>query len=150
MCDRRKEVQTEIPSILWPSLVKILFIEVEELTNKLVETHEKKLIILSKKQDRPLLSTYSNVKILTDDIKLPEFVLSTLTMGPKSPALQAFNKNDILTEVDTLLEFLEPKIIRDDSGQNVTEATKNLIEVEALKYNRLMENKKIDSNILKT
>ena len=62
-----------------------------------------------------MLSTCNNVKVLTDDIKLPEYVLRTLTTGPKTQALQGFNKNDILIDVDTLLEFLEPKI----TGENI-------------------------------
>lgn len=85
--------------------VILLYIEVEVLKDKLDETHIKKLSILYKRQGRPLLSTYSNVKVLTDDIKFPENVLSTLALGPKIPALQYFNEYDMLTEVDILLDF---------------------------------------------
>ena len=71
-------------------------------------------------------------------------------MGPKHPILEKFKSNDILTEIDSLLEHIEPKMIIDENGKNIEEATKNLIEVEAYKYNKLMSQKKIDTNFVST
>ena len=88
--------------------------------------------------------------VLEDDIKIPEFVMNCLSLGPKHRVLEKFKSNDVLTEIDSLLEHMEPKMIIDDNGKNIEEATKNLIEVEAYKYNKIMSQKKIDTNFVRT
>ena len=108
----RSLVQTKIPSILWGSIVHVLHYShlIESL--KLDKTHNDKLIRLSEQYDRPLKSSYENVKVLDNSIILPEYVQNCLAMGPKHPTLEKFKTKDVLAETDCLLEFLENKIIR--------------------------------------
>ena len=47
-------------------------------------------------------------------------------------------------------EHIEPKLIIDENGKNIDAETINLIEVEAYKYNKLMSQKKIDTNFVST
>ena len=114
------------------------------------DKHKNKFIRLSEHQDRPIKDTYENVKVLEEDLSIPDFVLNCLSMGPKHPVLEKFKSKDILTEVDSLLEYIEPKMIIDEKGQNIEDTTKNLIEVEAYKYNKLMSQRKLDTNYIKT
>ena len=120
----RAKVQTEIPEVLWASITNVIHIEHIRMTLQLEDKHKWKLVCLSELQDRPIKENYKNVLVLDDDIQIPEFVMKCLSLGPKHPVLEKFNSNDVLTEIDCLLEHIEPKIIIDDNGKNIEEATK--------------------------
>ena len=67
--------------------------------------HEKKLVTLSREQDRPLLNVSSTVITLGLCTDLPNYVRETLSLGPKSAVLDKVNPKNILTELDLLLDF---------------------------------------------
>ena len=56
-----------------------------------VYIHEKKLVTLSKEQDRPLLNVSSTVITLGLCTDLPNYVRETLSLGPKSAVLDMVN-----------------------------------------------------------
>ena len=146
----RTKVQTDIPEVLWASIINVIHVEHIRMTLQLEDKYKRKLVGLSEHQDRPINENYKNVLILDDDIKIPKFFMKCLSLGPKHPVVGKFNNNDVLTEIDCLLEHIEPKMIIDDNGKNIEEATKNLIEVEAHKYSKIMSQKKVDTNFVRT
>ena len=67
-------------------------------------THNKKLAALAEEQERPLFSVSNTVLECELDQPLPQFVKSTLALGPKNSVLDAFNAKDVLAEIDGLLD----------------------------------------------
>ena len=66
-------------------------------------THNKKLEALAEEEQRPLFSVKNTVLECDLDQPLPQFVKSTLALGPKNSVLDTFNPKDVLAELDGLL-----------------------------------------------
>ena len=146
----RLKIQNDIPEVLWSSILFTIHQETVFMNFRLEENHRSKINGLAEKQDKPLKNTFNNVKLLDPNIKLPEYAAKVLAMGPKHPVIDKYTIKDTLAEVDSLLEYLEPKIIVNDEGVDITTQTQNLIEFEANKYNQCMSKKKINTDYMKT
>ena len=59
---------------------------------EVASTHQKKLDNLSKQQEHRLFNVHDTVRLFELDIHPPKYVLDTLSMGPKNPILNKFNK----------------------------------------------------------
>ena len=71
---------------------------------EVISTQKKKLENLFKQQERPLVNVYDTVKLFKVDLQLPQYVLDTLALGPKRPALSKFIEKEELSEIDRLLK----------------------------------------------
>ena len=80
-----------------------------------------KLDKLSERQDRPLRNGSRSNVVIMDCRELPKFVLDILSLGPKHPVRDKFNKVHFLADVDELVRELR---------KNNTEVEK-LCEIEA-------------------
>lgn len=134
-------VQDKIPMVLWGPIVRVLHFD--HITEGLIldDTHKNKLLRLSEHFERPIKDYYDNVKTLDTNITLPNYVLNCLAMGPKHSVLDRFKCKEVLTETDCLLEYIEPKKIINNEGKNIDAETKNLIEIETCKYNKITSKK---------
>ena len=121
--ERLKELKLLTPCVLIPSLVFYGYKESMNNWAYLMEKHEKKLKSLAVQQDRPLLVANNVLKLIDVDIPVPQYVIDTLSLGPKNPVLDTFDKNMVLAEVDLLLEFCEPKDVSEDTKNEIETAT---------------------------
>ena len=62
--------------------------------------------MLAEKQSKPLCNFGDTVKVL-DDLKVPSKLLEYLSLGPKHPILDKFNKIPFLADIDGLLHNLK-------------------------------------------
>ena len=76
---------------------------VAEVRNSVESTHVKKLANLSSEQQRPLFEVYNTVKVIDIDFQIPEYVLETLSLGPKNAVVESFDSKEVLTQMDSLL-----------------------------------------------
>ena len=63
----------------------------------------RKLASLSSEQQRPLFEVYDTVKVIDIDFQIPEYVLETLSLGPKNAVVESFDSKEVLTQMDSLL-----------------------------------------------
>ena len=77
---------------------------------------------LRSNQDHYLVCT----KVVDDDIQPPQYVMDTLALGPKNPALDKFNPKEALAELDMLLHHC--------SENNVSDEVTSEINVATMKY----------------
>ena len=73
-----------------------------------------------------MFNVHDTVRLFELDIHPPKYVLDTLSVGPKNPILNKFNKKELLPEVDLLLNRL--------GKANVSNDVLNDINVATLKY----------------
>ena len=57
-------------------------------------THDKKLLALAEEQERPLFSVDNTVICYNLDSVPPEYVMKTLSLGPKNAVLDRFEQNE--------------------------------------------------------
>ena len=84
-----------------PSVMKYLSLRGQRQTTTVKETHQKKLMKLTERQDRPPLEKQSegSVKAL-DDNELPYWVQQVLALGSKHPVRDKFNETHFLADND--------------------------------------------------
>lgn len=73
---------------------------------EVLSTQKKNLENLFKQQEHPLFNVCDTVKLFKVDLQLPRYVLDTLALRPKKPALGKFNEKEKLAEIDRLLNRL--------------------------------------------
>ena len=76
-------------------------------TTTVKETHQKKLIKLTERQDRPLGKQGDNSVKALDDFELPNWVQQVLALGPKHPVRDKFNETHFLIDFDIFLSDLK-------------------------------------------
>ena len=98
--ERHNSMKTHV-NVKWlPSIqLHIRYVVAQEKT-KVHDTHQRKLKMLSKEQSRSLFGLHDTV--VDYDIQIPQYVMDTLTLGPKNPVLIKFNPKEALAELDML------------------------------------------------
>ena len=103
---KEKCTDTSFLSVAWHSRRDT---RAERLTNH--DRDKKKLVGLAAEQERPLRSVGNTVKII-GDLKPPKYVIDLLSLGPKHPVLDQFNKMHFLVDIDKVLAQMK----NDDSN----------------------------------
>jgi len=101
--------------------------------------HNKKLCVLSEEQERPLFSVQNTVIQCELDHPLLNYIINTLSLGPKNAVLDKFNPREVLAEVDGLLQYCESKNVDRDTVTAINVRTLNYIK----KYKKLKESRNI-------
>ena len=87
-----------------------------------------KLHRLSREQERPLFNVENTVICLDLPKQPPQYVLDTLSLGPKNAVLDVFDQNDILTELDDLLRFCKKHELGDELMTDINVKTLTYIK----------------------
>ena len=103
----RGAVQRGVDEKFWPSVMKYLSLRGQRETTTVKETHQKKLIKLSERQDRPLRKQGEGSVRALDDVELPNWVPELLALGPKQPVRDKFNETHFLDDNDIFLSDLK-------------------------------------------
>ena len=96
----RGAVQRGVDEKFWPSVIKNLSLRGQRQTATVKETHQKKLMKLSERQDRPLRKQGEGSVRALDDVDLPNWVQQVLALGPKHPVRDKFNETHFLADID--------------------------------------------------
>ena len=99
----RRAVQRGVDEKFWPSVMKYLSLRGQRQTTTVTETHQKKLMKLSERQDRPLGKQGEGLVRLLDDVELSNWVQQVLALGPKHPVSDKFNEKHFLADIDIFL-----------------------------------------------
>ena len=121
-------IKTQVPHALLPTILLYTRINTQLLSRKQTVLHNKKLTALSEKQGRPLFAVQNTVIQCELDQPLPTHVINTLSLGPKSAVLDAFNPKDVLAEVDGLLYYCKSKQVNNDIITDINVKTLNYIK----------------------
>ena len=81
----RGAVQRCLDEKFWPSVFKYLSLRGQRQTATVKESHQKKLVKLSERQERPLGKQGEGSVRALDDVELPNWVQQVLALGPKHP-----------------------------------------------------------------
>ena len=104
----RGAVQRGVDEKFWPSVIKYLSLRGQRQTSTVKEAHQKNLMKLSERQDRPLGKQGEGlVRGALDDVKLPNWVQQVLALGPKHPVRDKFNETHFLADIDIFLSDLK-------------------------------------------
>ena len=113
-----------------------------ECRRQISATHHKKLMNLSEEQEKPLFSVKNTVVTYELDSTPPDYVLRTLSLGPKNAVCDKFEPNDILAELDGLLHYCK--------SNNVDQQIISDINMVTLKYVKKMKKQKPSRNVMLT
>ena len=103
----RGAVPRGVDEKFWPSVIKYLSLRGQRQTATVKETHQKKLMKLSERQDRPLGKQGEGSIRALDNVELPNWVQQVLALGPKHPVRDKFNETHFLADIDIFLS--DPK-----------------------------------------
>ena len=126
--EKRRILRVKVPYILLPSVVWYSRGERRRNRKTVESKHEKKLKYLSLLQEKPLFNVINTVKTYDVDVPIPNYVLQTLSMGPRSPVLDKFNEKDVLSELDSFLNFCKGKPVPDSILTDLNIKTLNYIK----------------------
>ena len=87
--------------------MKYLSLRGQRQTTTVKETHQKKLMKLSERQDRPLGKQGEGSVRAHDVVELPNWVQKMLALGLKHPLRDKFNEVYFLTDIDIFLSDLK-------------------------------------------
>ena len=99
----------------WPSVIKYLSLRGQRQTTTVRETHQKKLMKLSERQDRPLGKQGEGSVRALDDVELPNCVQQVLALGPKHLVRDKFNETHFLADIDIFLSDLKNRKLPGDA-----------------------------------
>ena len=125
---RREQLRSIAPKKCLPSIVLHTRISRSKVRREQLGTHNKKLNNLSEEQERPLFNVQNTVVLWDIDNPPPEYVMQTLSLGPKNAILDQFDPKDILAEVDQLLNHCEKKNTPDEIITDINVKTINYIK----------------------
>ena len=115
----RGAVQRGVEEKFWPSVIKYLRLRGQRQTTTVKETHQKKLMKLSERQDRPLGKQGEGSVTALDDAELPNWLQHVLALGPKYPVRDKINEIHFLADIEIFLSkivktpekpFVRPKL----------------------------------------
>ena len=110
-------------------MVYWLFIKASISTRKRgQQIHEEKLSALSEEQNKPLFTVKNTVRLCNLEHTPPQYVLDTLSLGPKNSVLNKFEQKDILMELDCFLEYCKNNHIQDETITDINVKTLNYIK----------------------
>ena len=92
------------------------------------QTHEEKLSALSEEQNKPLFTVKNTVRLCNIEPTPPQYVLETLSLGPKNSVSNKFEQKDILMELDCFLEYCKDHYIPDETITDINIKTLNYIK----------------------
>ena len=137
----RGAVQRGVDEKFWPSVIKFLSLRGQRQTTTVKETHQKKLMKLSERQDRPLGEQGEGLVRALDDVKLPNWVQQVLALGPKHPVRDKVNETHFLADIDIFLLDLKNRKV---PGEALCE-----IEAVAKAYAKRMKQTPSDKGVEK-
>ena len=126
--EKRNELRTRLPQHSIPAAVVYSRIDRVQNRQKVAATHLKKLSHLSKQQEKPLFNIENTVKIIDVSVPIPKYVIQTLQMGPRNPVIQNFNDKDVLSELDSFLNFCKENYVSDSCMNDINVKTLNYIK----------------------
>ena len=103
----RGAVQKGVDEKFWPSVMKYLSLWGQRQTTTVKETHQKKLMKLSERQDWTLGKQGEGSVRALDDVELSDWVQQVLALGPKHPVGNKFNETHFLADIDIFLSDLK-------------------------------------------
>ena len=103
----RGAVQRGVDEKFWPSVIIYLSLRGQRQTTTVKETHQKKLMKLSERQDRPPGKQGEGSVRALGDVELPNWVQQVLALGPKYPVRDKFNETHFLADIDIFLSDLK-------------------------------------------
>ena len=103
----RGAVQRGVDEKFWPSVIKYLSLRGQRQTATVKKTHQKKLMKLSERQDRPLGKQGEGSVRALDDVELPNWVQQVLALGPKHPVRDKVSETHFLADIDIFLSDLK-------------------------------------------
>ena len=98
--DQRTALAQMAPTKCLPSIILHSRIFITDSVKKVQQAHSKKLMTLSSEQGKPLFSVHNTVTRCDLDTTPPNYIMDTLSLGPKNAVLDKFNPRDILIELD--------------------------------------------------
>ena len=107
-------LKNSAPQKCIPSIVTFSRLNVMEHRHKQQAIHNKKLLDLSEEQGKPLFNVKNTVICYELDKEPPEYVLETLSLGPKNAVMDPVDLKQILMELDLFMEYCEKNIIPKD------------------------------------
>ena len=128
LTENREALKTAIPRRLLPSIWLWTQVNTSKQRRSQQLTHNKKLAALSEAQERPLFSVKNTVIEYDLDNPLPQYVSSTLSLGPKNAVLDAFNSKDVLAEVNRLLYHCKVNKISNEIINDINVKTLNYVK----------------------
>ena len=103
----RGAVQGGVDEKFWPSVIKYLSPRGQRHTTTVKETHQKKLMKPSRRQDRPLGKQGEGSMRAFDDVELPNWVKQGLALGPKHPIINNYYETHFLADIDIFVSDLK-------------------------------------------
>ena len=137
----RGAVQRGVDEEFWPSVMKYLSLWGQRQTTTVKETHQKKLMKLSERQDRPLGKQDEGSVRALDDVELRNWVQQVLAIGSKHPVRDKFNETHFLADIDIFLSGLKNRLV---PGEAVCE-----IEAMAKSYAKRVKQTPSDKGVEK-
>ena len=126
--EKRATLREAVPSSCLPSVILHSRIKRKEVRRNQRHTHNKKLCALSEDQERPLFNVQNTVVMCDLNITPPNYVLETLSLGPKNAVLDKFEPKDVLAELDGLINHCTENNISDQTITNINVKTLNYIK----------------------
>ena len=142
LTERIQVLRSVIHEKLLPSVVVYVRAAKHETRKAQRLTHNSKLARLSEEQQRPLFRVGNTVNLHQLDSTPPQYVLDTLSLGPKNPVLDRFNPKHILAEIDILLAHCK--------RNNVSQKTMTDINLRTLNYIKKCSKLKSSRNVAMT
>ena len=128
MEERRESLKSRAPKKTIPSIILHSRINNNKIRSIQSRIHNKKLTALSEEQQRPLFSVENTVVAYELDNPPPEYVIKTLSLGPKNSVLDNFDAKDILAELDGLLYHCKSNEMKNDIITDINIKTLNYIK----------------------
>ncbi|MCP3849671.1 MAG: hypothetical protein GY694_05465 [Gammaproteobacteria bacterium] len=95
---------------------------------KVQQAHSKKLMTLSSEQGKPLFSVHNTVTLCDLDTTPPNYIMDTLSLGPKNAVLDKFNPRDILIELNRFVVYCNKHHINSETITDINVKTVNYIK----------------------
>jgi len=128
LSEQRNTIKQNAPIKTIPSIVLFTRLNRIETRKQQKATHDKKLSAWSKEQERPLFSVDNTVLAYELDAPPPEYVMKTLSLGPKNAVLDKFDPKDVLAELDELLVHCKNHKVSNETITDINIKTLNYIK----------------------
>ena len=139
---KRSVVKERIGEAILPSVALHTRLWCRNIRRKIKSGHDKKLLNLSEEQQRLLFNVKNTVVLHGLEEQPPNYVMETLSLGPKNAVLEKFNPHDVLVELDDVLRHCK------DNG--VTEDVISDINMKTIGYIKKCKKQKSSRNVAAT
>ena len=138
----RETLKQEVRPTFFPTIIVYNRLHLRRWRKEQTIKLNDKLFRLSKEQARPLFNVQNTVMCYELDETPPQFVIDTLSLGPRSSIMVKFDQSRLLAEVDSLMNFCKKK---DLSDELITD-----INIKTLTYIKNCKKQKSPRNIILT